>query len=194
MKEEELLRVPFLLTNNMKLLVVSDSHFYNEYLKNVLKKHKNDVDILIHCGDSSLDIQNSLIQQFDYIVQGNHDSKQFPCFEIFQNIFITHGHLFHIYKGYEELIELCQRNQCQICFHGHTHIPTYQIHQGIHFINPGSLMINRGTYGYGTYAIVEINAHMPIQVKFYHHISHKECSHEIIKEGLIWLEEFKKIA
>ena len=38
----------------MKMLVVSDSHMYNDILEHITNKWKNKVDLLVHCGDSSL--------------------------------------------------------------------------------------------------------------------------------------------
>ena len=34
----------------MKILVVSDSHMYNDILENITNKWKNKVDLLVHCG------------------------------------------------------------------------------------------------------------------------------------------------
>ena len=38
----------------MRILVVSDSHMYNDILEDITKRWKNKVDLLVHCGDSSL--------------------------------------------------------------------------------------------------------------------------------------------
>ena len=48
----------------MRILVVSDSHMYNDILEDITKKWKNKVDLLVHCGDSSLlpDDQSGLWQ------------------------------------------------------------------------------------------------------------------------------------
>ena len=40
----------------MKMLVVSDSHMYNDILENITNKWKNKVDLLVHCGDGSLTV------------------------------------------------------------------------------------------------------------------------------------------
>jgi len=174
----------------MKILVVSDSHFYNEYLQKVTEKWKDKVDLMIHCGDSALALDDPLIK--DYLcVKGNHDDEDFPLYIIKNNICISHGHLTKVYYGYNDLIQLCQQNHCQYCFHGHTHVPTHQIHQGIHFINPGSLMMNRGSYGFGTFAIVDINDDQ-LDVHFYRHDTFEQCDY-ILEEGLELLNEFKNI-
>lgn len=173
----------------MKILVVSDSHRFDDDLIRVVNKYKNKVDLMIHCGDSSLPIDDPLINEFDIAVQGNHDFDPFPKYVVKDNILVTHGHYYNVYSGYETLSQLCHENHTSICFHGHTHVPTHQIYKGIHFINPGCLMMNRGSYGYGTYAIVETN---PLQVHYYHHHTDEQCD-QIIEEGLELLEEFKEI-
>ena len=176
----------------MKILVISDSHLYENYLENVIKEFENQVDLLIHCGDSKKKKNNRLMQKFDIAVLGNHDEDDYPVYTTYQNILATHGHRFNVYKGYEKLIDLCHKKNCQFCFHGHTHVPTYQKHEGIIFINPGSLMMNRGSYGYGTFALVDItNNHFDIQ--FLHHETYQICDQTILEEGIKLLEEFKKL-
>ena len=103
---------------------------------------------------------------------------------------MTHGNDYHVYSGYDELIEACKENKCHICFHGHTHVPTIQVHEGITFVNPGSAMINRGSYGYGTYAIVDTE---PFNVIFYDDLDHHICNQEVLDEGMQLLKEFKKL-
>jgi len=174
----------------MKILLVSDSHYYNEYLQKITKAYKDQVDIMIHCGDSSLPVDDPLLDHY-LCVKGNHDDADFPTYIIKDNICIMHGHLKHVYYGYDEMIAFCKQHHCQYCFHGHTHVPTHQIHQGIHFINPGSLMMNRGQYGFGTFAIVEI-VDDRLSVHFYHHDTFQQCDH-ILDEGLQLLEEFKNL-
>ena len=177
----------------MLILLVSDTHYFNENLERILDKYKNKVDICIHCGDSSLDANDPLMQPFHYIVLGNHDDYPYPIYQIFESILITHGNKFGVYKGYEKLVELCKTHHIHYCFHGHTHVPTHQIIDNIVFINPGSLMMNRGSYGFGTYALVEINDDH-YKAQFYHHETDELVSNEILDEGLQLLEEFKKIA
>ena len=155
----------------MNILVVSDSHLFGNDLQRITKLYKNKVDLMIHCGDSSLTLDDPLIHQ---------------------DICVTHGHHYNVYYGYDDLVKLCQSHHCHLCLHGHTHVPTHQIHQGIHFINPGSLMMNRGSYGYGTYALVNYeNNHT--QVTYYHHQTDQPVDECILKEGLKLLDEFKKL-
>lgn len=176
----------------MKILVVSDSHLFDDNLNRVTELYKNQVDFMIHCGDSSLDDQDPYLQQYDIVVLGNHDTFPFPQYKVYKDICVTHGQCYQVYKGYEQLIALCHQENCHLCFHGHTHVPTHQVHDGIHFINPGSLMMNRGSYGFGTYALVEYDKHH-LSVDYYHHKTDEKVSIDILEEGLELLEEFKKL-
>ena len=175
----------------MKILAISDSHMFNDQLVRITSKYKGKVDSMIHCGDSSLPINDPLLKPFDIVVKGNHDDEPFPHFVCQNHILVTHGQYYHVYLGYDELIRLCHENQCQLCLHGHTHVPTYQKHENILFINPGSIMINRGSYGFGTYAIINIDKE--IEVQFFNCETDEICDFHIIEEGFELLEEFKKL-
>lgn len=174
----------------MKILVTSDTHMFNEYLEDLINHYQNDIDLWIHCGDSSLPQDNPLLKRFNIVVKGNHDEEDFPIYQINQDIYVTHGNVDNVYAGYDQLLQQCQKYHCHLCFHGHTHVPTIQKIEDVTFINPGSLMMNRGSYGYGTYAIVEKELDH-IDVRFYHHQTHQECSWDIIEEGYALLKEFQ---
>ena len=52
-------------------------------------------------------------------------------------------------------------------------------------------MINRGSYGFGTYAIINIDKE--IEVQFFNCETDEICDFHIIEEGFELLEEFKKL-
>lgn len=91
----------------MKILLVSDSHGYDDELKKVLENVK--CDLKIHCGDSCFDKNSPFIKEFAAIVDGNHDQGFFPLTATLPtalgNILITHGHKFNVYAGYDYLVE-----------------------------------------------------------------------------------------
>lgn len=179
----------------MQLLVLSDTHLQNDLLKKITDKYPN-MDYYIHCGDSSLENNDPLLSKY-LTVNGNHDQLgTFKTNIIFTagkyRCLITHGNKFNIYYGNEQLISYMKQNHLDIAFHGHTHVPAYTIIENKHIINPGSVMINRGSYGFGTFAIVTIDENN-IDVKFYHSSTYEECSKDVLSDGLIMLEEFKKI-
>ena len=46
-----------------------------------------------------------------------------------------------------------KKNNLDIAFHGHTHVPAYNIVDNKLIINPGSVMINRSSYDLGFFLI-----------------------------------------
>ena len=161
----------------------------SEILKRLSSKGKL---IGIDRDEEALKAAKENLKQYSNVkyVHGNHDEEVFPHYVVYKDIFVTHGNDYHVYSGYDELIEACKENKCHICFHGHTHVPTIQVHEGITFVNPGSAMINRGSYGYGTYAIVDTE---PFNVIFYDNLDHHICNQEVLDEGMQLLKEFKKL-
>ena len=176
-----------------KILIVSDTHMQNEYFKRITAKYQ-DYDYFIHCGDSSLPFNDPLLNGY-ICVSGNHDDdtrfdqERFLTIEN-KRIFVTHGHFYHIYDGYDELLKKAKKLKCDIVLHGHTHIPTHQIIDDIHFINPGSILFNRGSYGFGTYALLTINQDQ-IEVHFYHHETDEIVDEIVLNDGIQWLDYFR---
>ena len=115
----------------MKILLISDSHGYDDELKKVLENVK--CDLKIHCGDSCFDENSPFIKEFATIVDGNHDQGFFPLTTTLPtalgNILITHGHKFNVYAGYDYLVDYMNKADIHICFHGHTHVPHYEIYK-----------------------------------------------------------------
>lgn len=177
----------------MQLLVVSDSHLQNDLLKNITNKYPN-MDYYLHCGDSSLEKDDPLLEKY-LTVNGNHDKLGTFKTNIIitagkYNCLITHGNNFNIYYGNEQLLAYMNDYHLDIAFHGHTHVPSYYVANNKYIINPGSIMINRGNYGFGTYAIVTIDDNN-IKVTYYHSSTFKECSKLVLRDGKLMLEEFK---
>ena len=177
----------------MKILLISDSHLYNETLKKIIDHYPN-MDYYIHCGDSSLKNNDPLLNNF-IVVKGNHDQENFETCQSLKinkyNILITHGNSFNIYGGFEELYQYMIKNNFNVCFHGHTHVPNTQKYRDMIFINPGSTMINRGEFGYGSYAVVDIQE--SIEVTFYNSETFQKIDFKDIIAGRKILDEFKKI-
>ena len=76
-----------------------------------------------------------------------------------------------------------------ICFHGHTHVPHYEIYKNKIFINPGSIMFNRGQSQCGSYAIVSVDD--KLHVDFFDSRTQKIPQSLIDKDQDI-LNEFKR--
>ena len=178
----------------MKILLVSDSHGYDDELKKVLENVK--CDLKIHCGDSCFDKNSPFIKEFAAIVDGNHDQGFFPLTATLPtalgNILITHGHKFNVYAGYDYLVEYMNKADIHICFHGHTHVPHYEIYKNKIFINPGSIMFNRGQSQCGSYAIVSVDD--KLHVDFFDSRTQKKIPQSLIDKDQDILNEFKRFA
>ena len=88
----------------MRILLISDTHMYNEKMDHILEHEK--YDIVIHCGDISVDEDDPHLKKM-LVVQGNHDQSFLPI-TIKKNIdgyhcLITHGQKFDVYRGYDKL-------------------------------------------------------------------------------------------
>ncbi len=177
----------------MKVLLISDSHLYNEILDHVLQN--NQADLIIHCGDSVFQQNEPLLEKM-HVVRGNHDQDFLPIDEIIEienhQCLITHGHCYNIYAGYETLYQHMIETNCDICFHGHTHVPYIKEYRHKFFINPGSIMFNRGQTNCGSYAIVNIDPET-VDVHFYNSQTLEEIHQSLIKQNIAILNEFKEL-
>lgn len=156
----------------MDILVVSDSHFLEKNLIDLVDYYKDKVNMIIHCGDSQLLNTNDVWQHVDYAVRGNCDiSTEYPKDKVFianaTTCFLTHGHYYDVNYGLHELSREAKMLGCQIAFYGHTHVMNAEKVDDVICINPGSLNNGRGKYAnYKTFAIVHIDDHI-IEVNFY---------------------------
>ncbi|WP_439646132.1 metallophosphoesterase family protein [Lentilactobacillus senioris] len=64
----------------MKLLVVSDSHGDRQIIADLLDHYQDQVEAVIHCGDSELKATDSLLDRLT-MVQGNMDLANFPLIQ-----------------------------------------------------------------------------------------------------------------
>ena len=55
---------------------------------------------------------------------------------------MTHGHLYNVIFGMDRLYYLAKENNCNLVLYGHTHIQKMEEHDGIIFLNPGSVLDN----------------------------------------------------
>jgi uncharacterized protein len=156
----------------MKALIISDSHGLQEELFEVFKRHDQDVDAIIHCGDSELTKDN--FASFDnlLIVKGNCDYE--PGFKddimtnvLGLNIFIVHGHLHDVKSSAVKLSYLAEELGANLVCFGHTHEAVAFQENNILYINPGSFRLPRKRPE-RTYAIVEFQE-KKATVVYYNH-------------------------
>ncbi|MED4125550.1 metallophosphoesterase [Halalkalibacterium halodurans] len=131
----------------MKLLILSDSHGWSDELKAVADKHRQEVDAIIHCGDSELPRDDRALEGMN-IVRGNCDfGVDFPEDFIKTvgdfNVYVTHGHLYNVKMNYVSLTYRAEEVGAQLVCFGHSHVATSFQENGIVFVNPGSLRLPR---------------------------------------------------
>lgn len=128
----------------MKVIIVSDSHGRDDKLQDILDKH-TDADAFIHCGDIESD--PSSFPQY-VTVKGNNDMFfDYPDERVIRvgahQFYIVHSHQFMFSRRVEQMVKKAKELQCDVVCYGHTHVAFYEVHQGVHVINPGSLWRSR---------------------------------------------------
>ena len=170
-----------------KMLLVSDSHRDDETLKNILDLYPNYT--IIHGGDSCMEKDDPMLEGV-HVVLGNHDFVNFDEVIYLKPDMICHGHTLGVYHTFDRMIDLAKKHECHTIIHGHTHIPYDTRIEDIRIINPGSTMINRGSYGFGTYAILDTETG---ELHFHHHETHEIVDDIVIPDGIQTLQSFRDL-
>lgn len=150
----------------LKIVVVSDNHGYVQPL-NLVKERHPDADLFVHCGDACM--SGYELKGFE-VVRGNNDTDySFPVEKVLlletQKALVVHGHFFGTYFSTRQLIEHAKKMDCSIVFFGHTHTFYDKIENGVHLINPGSLLNNRDR-SVPSYAVVVVeDGHVSVERK-----------------------------
>lgn len=147
----------------MKILIVSDTHRYNENYLRVLER-VSPVDMVIHCGDiegSEYAIAQSAGCPVQ-MVQGNNDffsdlprEKEFRLGKY--KVWLTHGHTYGVMVGNNLIKEEAKDREVDIVMYGHTHRPVVDRDDAIVAVNPGSLTYPRQEGGKPSFIIMEID-------------------------------------
>ena len=144
----------------MKILVVSDNHREEKILTEIVQKMGDQVDLMIHCGDSELAPDQEPMSNFK-AVKGNNDYGLLYPNELVVNagqeqVYITHGHLQRVNFSLTPLMLTGQEKNASIVCYGHTHQLGAVYDHRMLIINPGSISFPRGEYAKigGTFAIV----------------------------------------
>lgn len=147
----------------MRILVVSDSHGKADDIKRVLEQ-VGDIDMFIHLGDieSGVDYVRDLANCETHMVSGNCDyGVDLPWFDEFtiadKNVFITHGHRFHVGYDLGQLKEFAIDNGFDVVMFGHTHVPYLEIGDEVTVLNPGSISYPRQEDRQCTYALIDVD-------------------------------------
>lgn len=155
----------------MKVLIVSDSHRYDENLYNVIEKNKP-FDMLIHCGDvegSEFSIGERCGCDVK-MVRGNNDffsnlPKEIE-FELGKyKVFLCHGHNYYVSMGTEMIVDEAKSRGVDIAIYGHTHRPVIEMIDGVMVINPGSISYPRQDGKVPSYVVLEIDSNEDVTYK-----------------------------
>lgn len=142
-----------------KVLIVSDSHGLTKELEILRKRHMDEVDLMIHCGDSQLQPDNQAIAGY-LTVMGNCDFGGYPldtCAEISgRKILITHGHRYSVKSTLMNLKYQALKVHADIVCFGHSHVLGAEIIGDTLFLNPGSIRLPRERPE-KTYMILDLN-------------------------------------
>lgn len=158
----------------MRVLIVSDTHNYDDNLMDILKVDK-DFDFMVHLGDIGKleDYVEEVTGLACFAVKGNNDWRSLlPSESIIMlgkhRTFITHGHGFSVYSSSERVREYAMGLGCDIVMYGHTHIPEIKKYNGITVVNPGSLSCPRGGFKRPSYIVATINDDLDVdfEIKF----------------------------
>lgn len=155
----------------MKTLIISDSHGLTEEVEVIKNRHQKDVDAMIHCGDSELQQESPVMDNF-IGVRGNCDYDPGYPDAIVEEIagtrfLVTHGHLYNIKMSLMNLSYKAEEEDASIICFGHSHHAGSELIDGRLYINPGSIRLPRGRKE-KTYVIVEV-ADKEAAVTFYDH-------------------------
>lgn len=131
----------------MLIAVIADTH-KNQRSINVAKKHikEADADLIIHLGDCIEDVE-PLKEEFSgkvYAVEGNCDNlDKYPKEDILEvngkRIYFTHGDLYGVKHGLDNLRRKGKEVEADIVLFGHTHEPFKEDKNGMILMNPGSI-------------------------------------------------------
>ncbi|HEY8395313.1 MAG TPA: YfcE family phosphodiesterase [Bacilli bacterium] len=145
----------------MRIIITSDSHGRLDVLQRIAALEK--ADLYLDAGDSEREER----ELFPFLtVKGNRDYLVPNRFRIVdageERIFLFHGDRSPLSAVY--LAGLARNNNCRIIIHGHTHVPYYTVHDGIHILCPGSVAYPRSLKG-TTYAVLNIGSEIEAEIK-----------------------------
>ncbi|MED4225089.1 metallophosphoesterase [Neobacillus cucumis] len=144
-----------------KVLIVSDSHGLTKELEIIRERHLNEVDLMIHCGDSQLMPTDKAITGY-LSVLGNCDFMgEYPLETITEiagrKFFITHGHRYSVKSTLMNLKLKAEEVHADIVCFGHSHILGAEVVSGRLYLNPGSIRLPRERFE-KTYVILDLES------------------------------------
>lgn len=150
----------------MRILIISDTHGYEDNLKRVLRM-VGKPDHLLHLGDiegAEERIREMAGCPID-VVAGNCDFfSRMPKVKFVElggyKIMMTHGHYYYVTVGTRDLVEEAKTNGCNVVMFGHTHKPFLnEEDRELTVLNPGSLSFPRQEGRRPSYILMDIDEH-----------------------------------
>ena len=147
-----------------KFLLFSDTHGRNAVVRFVLQEF-GPFDGAVFCGDGE-GLENELMSMPGcpaelFMAAGNCDyyttlreDAVFPLGK--HKVFLTHGHKYALRRNLSTLASFAEKNGCDLCFFGHTHLPCDETVNGVRLINPGSLGLPRQEPAFPTFVILTL--------------------------------------
>ncbi len=143
------------------IAVVSDTHRSNKYIE-IIKNMISEADVLLHLGDN-VDDGEELGKNFNgdtYIVAGNCDfTRKYPKERVLEfnnkKIFMTHGDLYGVKMGLNNIYYKGMELQADVVVFGHSHMSGIELSNGMTLMNPGSPSLPR--LGKGSIGFIEID-------------------------------------
>ncbi len=144
----------------IKICVFSDSHGSPEGMIAAIRREKPGLYFFLGDGERDLNrVRESFPDLPSYAVRGNCDlrstlSASLACTVGGVGIFAAHGHLYNVkYEpGLESLSEAAREAGAELALFGHTHRACLESHQGITFLNPGTI----GRAAHPSYAVLSV--------------------------------------
>lgn len=144
----------------MRAVILSDSHGDTDACDKAISA-MGDVDMIIHLGDISRDV-DYIEAVYDDIevhsVMGNNEFLHFGKNEAVidfdgHKIFICHGHTLSVRSGTQRLEQAARAKGCAAALFGHTHVAMMEEKDGLLILNPGS--VSRPRNGKASFAVLE---------------------------------------
>jgi putative phosphoesterase len=156
------------------LLILSDVHGYFERMTKILD-HET-YDLAISLGDSELSTQQ--LNHFDIVIHGNHLFDVGETYQVIEiesfKLYLTHGHFEKVHLNDQGLIQKMHQFNCDLVFHGHTHVSRVKAIANGYLINPGAVSYSRSQEK-ESYIIAQFNKTQCI-------LTFKDLNHDSIKE------------
>lgn len=138
----------------MRILVISDTHGDLVRTKEVILSQPK-AEIVFHLGDGNEQaefIKTNFKDKMVVALKGNNDWYcDAPLRELVKfggkKIFATHGHLYNVKWGYDDIYKAARDHGAKILLFGHTHHAYKDFSDGLYVLNPGTLSGHNATYG-----------------------------------------------